>query len=89
MKEVNYITIEELLGSESFLAWYYQGDKREENKWNEWIEENPEHQRLASEAIRFFELIMMAKENVAITEQQMNTTFDRITNTIVNLEQQQ
>lgn len=89
MKEVNYITIEELLGSESFLAWYYQKDKREANKWDEWIAESQEHRRLANEAIRFLELILMAKENVVTTEQQMNTTFDRITNTIVTLEQPQ
>ena len=49
-------------------------------------EESPEHRRLANEAIRFLELIMMAKENVAITEQQINTTFARITNTIITLE---
>jgi transmembrane sensor len=86
---VNYTTVEELLGNDSFLAWYYQKDKREANEWDEWIRESQEYRRLANEAIRFLELVLMAKENVVITEQQMNTTFDRITNTIVTLEQQQ
>ena len=89
MKEVNYTTVEDLLEDDSFLAWYHQTDKTEGDKWNEWIEESQEHRGLANDAIRFLELIMMVKENVAITEQQINTTFDRITNTIASLEQQQ
>lgn len=89
MKKVNYTTIEELLGDDSFLAWYRQTDKIEESEWNEWIEKSPEHLRLANETIRFLELIMMAKENVVTTEQQMNTTFDRITNSIETREKQQ
>ena len=83
MKKVNYTTVKELLGNDSFLAWYRQTDKIEENKWQEWIEVSKEHRHLASEAIRLLDLIMMAKGNSTTSEQRMDTTFDRITNTSI------
>ncbi|MEP7373258.1 MAG: hypothetical protein ABI675_07670 [Chitinophagaceae bacterium] len=89
MKKVNYTTVDELLENDGFLAWYRKTDKIERKKWNEWIEASKEHHRLASEAIRFLELIMRAKENSKITEHEINTTFDRIRNTIAIFEKRQ
>jgi hypothetical protein len=89
MKKVNYTTVKELLGNDSFFAWYPQTDKIEENKWQEWIEVSKEHRHLSNEAIRLLDLIMMAKENSATSEQRIDTTFDRITNTITIFKKQQ
>jgi len=88
MKKMNYTTVEELLMDDGFMAWHRQTDETEVDKWNGWIEANPEHQRLAEEAIHLLTLILLAEEKIEVTEQQINASFNRIINTIVTHEKQ-
>jgi len=88
MKKTNYTTVEELLMDDGFLAWYRQTDETEMYKWNGWIEADPEHQRLAEEAIHLLTLILLAEEK-EVTEQQIKASFNRIANAIAAYEKQQ
>jgi hypothetical protein len=83
MEKLNYTTVEELLMDDGFLAWHRQTDEAEMYKWNEWIEEDPEHQRLAEEAIQLLEIILLMEEKVEVSEQQIKASFNRIINSIV------
>lgn len=87
MKKMNYTTVEELLMDDGFLAWHRQTDETEMYKWNRWIEEDPEHKRLAEEAIHLLEIILLAQEK-EVTEQQVKATFNRIINSIVTYEKE-
>ena len=86
---MNYTTVEDLLVDDGFLAWYRQTDETEVDKWNEWIEADPEHQRLAEEAIHLLTLILLVEEKIEVTEQQIKTSFNRIANAIAAYEKQQ
>jgi len=50
---MNYITVEQLLADESFLAWYRRADEKEAARWEEWIAASPDHRRLAEEAVQW------------------------------------
>lgn len=89
MKKLNYTTVEELLMDDGFLAWHRQTDETEMYKWNRWIEEDTEHQRLAEEAIHLLTLIMLPEEEVEVTERQIKASFNRIANAIEAHEKQQ
>jgi hypothetical protein len=86
---LNYTTVEELLMDDGFLAWHRQTNETEMYKWNRWIEEDPEHQRLAEEAIHLLTLIRLVEEKVEVTEQQVKASFNRIANAIAAYEKQQ
>ena len=81
MKKMNYTTVEELLISDGFLKWYQQTDEKEVKAWDEWIAENPEHQRLASEAVQVLLLLREAQEN-KIAEQDIKAATARLTDVI-------
>jgi hypothetical protein len=83
MKKMNYTTVEELLVSDGFLKWYQQTDEKVVQAWDEWIAEDPEHQRLASEAVQVLLLIREAQEN-KIAEQEIKAATTRLTNVIRN-----
>jgi hypothetical protein len=85
MKNTNYTTVEDLLMDDGFLAWHRQTDETEMYEWNEWVEEDPEHQRLAEEAIQLLEIILLIEEKIEVTEQQVEASFIRIINSIGNL----
>jgi hypothetical protein len=85
MKKMNYTTVEELLVSDGFLKWYRQKDEKEVRTWNEWIAENPEHQRLANEAVQMLELIRSVQEK-EITDQEFRISSNRLINAIQNNE---
>ncbi|HKZ67978.1 MAG TPA: hypothetical protein VJ111_16540 [Chitinophagaceae bacterium] len=89
MKKLNYTTVEDLLVDDGFLAWYRKTDETEVDKWNGWIEADPEHQCLAEEAIHLLKLILLAEEKVEVTEQQIKAGFNRIANVIAACEKQQ
>jgi len=89
MNKINYTTVEELLMDDGFLAWYHQTDETEVYKWNRWIDADPEHQRLANEAIHLLKLILLVKEKVEVTEQQIKASFNRIENAIAAYEKKQ
>ena len=74
---------------DGFLAWHRQTNETEMYKWNRWIEEDPEHQRLAEEAIHLLTLIRLVEEKVEVTEQQVKASFNRIANAIAVYEKQQ
>ena len=74
---------------DGFLAWHRQTDETEMYKWNRWIEEDPEHQRLAEEAIHLLTIILLAEEKVEVTEQQIKASCNRIANAIAAYEKQQ
>ena len=86
MKKLNYTTVEELLMDDGFLAWHRQTDETEMYKWNRWIEKDPEHRRLAEEAIHLLTLILLVVEKIEVTEQQIKASFNRIANAIVTYE---
>ena len=88
MKKLNYTTVEELLMDDGFLAWHRQTDETEMYKWNRWIEKDPEHQRLAEEAIHLLTIILLVEEKVEVTEQEIKEVFKRITNAIECYEKQ-
>jgi hypothetical protein len=84
MKKMNFTTVEELLVSDGFLKWYQQTNKKEVQVWDEWIAENPEHQRLANEAIQILQLFRPAQGN-KIAEQDIKAATTRLTDTIRNM----
>lgn len=83
MKRMNYTTVEELLVSDGFMKWYRKADEREVQAWDEWITENPEHQRLASEAVQVLLLIREAQEN-KIAAQEIKAATTRLIDVIRN-----
>jgi thymidylate synthase len=84
VKKINYTTVEELLVSDGFLKWYRQTDEKQVQIWNEWIAGNPEHQRLANDAVEVLLFIKPAAKN-KITEQEIRAAVDRLTDTIRNI----
>lgn len=84
MKKMNFTTVEELLESDGFLKWYQQTDEKEVQVWDEWIAENPEHQRLANEAIRVLLLFRPVQGN-KIAEKDIKAATTRLTDTIRNM----
>jgi len=84
MKRINYTTVEELLLSDGFVKWYQQTDETEVQAWDDWIAENPEHQRLAKEAVKVLRLFSEAHEN-KIAEQEIRAATNRLTDTIRNM----
>ena len=60
---MNHTTVEELLLSDGFLKWYLQTDEKEVLAWDEWIAKNPEHQRLADEAVQVLLLFGEIQKN--------------------------
>lgn len=88
MKKLNYTTVEELLMDDGFLAWHRQTNETEMYKWNRWIEEDPEHQRLAEEAIHLLTLILLVEQKIEVTEQHIKASFNRIANAIQAYEKQ-
>jgi hypothetical protein len=83
MKKMNFTTVEELLASDGFQKWYQKTDDKEVQVWDEWIAENPEHQRLANEAIQILLLFRSAQEN-KVAEQEIKAATTRLTDTIRN-----
>lgn len=81
MKKIKYTTVEELLLSDGFLKWYQQTDGKEAQEWDEWISEDPEHERLAKEAIEVIQLITEVHEN-KIEKQETSAATNRLTDTI-------
>lgn len=84
MKKINYTTVEELLVSDGFAKWHRQTNEKEVQAWDKWIAENPEHRRLASEAVQVLLLIRQALEN-KIAEQDIKAATIRLTDTIRNI----
>lgn len=84
MKKMNYTRVEELLVSDGFLKWYQQTDEKEVQAWDKWIAKNPEHQRLANEAVQMFLLIREAGE-IKITEHQIKAATTRFRDAIRNM----
>ena len=84
MKKIDSTTVEELLLSDGFLKWYQQTDEKEVQAWDKWIAENPEHQRLASEAVQVLLHFREAQEN-KITEQEIRAATNRLIDTVRNM----
>ncbi len=72
MKKIDYTTVEELLLSDGFLKWYQKTDEKETQAWDDWIAKNPEHQRLAYEAVQVLLLFREAQEH-KIGEQEVSS----------------
>src|SRR5687768_13809338 len=84
MKKINFTTVEELLVSDGFLKWYQQTDEKEVQLWDEWVAEDPEHQRLATEAIQILLHFQRAQGN-KIAGQDIEEATTHLTDTIRNM----
>ena len=84
MREIKYTTVEELLMDDSFLAWLHQTDEKAIHQWMKWIETNPEHKRLADEAVQVISIIGWAEKEDHVTEKQINAGYERVMNKIAD-----
>jgi transmembrane sensor len=61
----NYTAVEDLLSDESFLAWHFRADDVSVAKWDDWIAADPDHRRLAEEAIAFMQSLQIREKGVS------------------------
>jgi hypothetical protein len=76
MKNKSFDTIEDLIASESFIAWYHRTDPEDIRIWNKWISASPKNLQLAAEAIRFLKTIRIRE--VIIPHEQVNAAVENI-----------
>jgi ABC-type antimicrobial peptide transport system, permease component len=82
MEHKKFDTIEDLLASDSFMAWYHRTDIEDIRIWNKWITASPENQQLAGEAVRFLKSISIHEKTIA--EEQIDTAINDIIQHIHN-----
>lgn len=64
MKKDNY-TLEELLEDPSFQNWANRSDKHDIKKWDMWLEQYPENQQLAADAVMILKGVSFRKQQLA------------------------
>jgi len=85
--DVTRNTIEELLGDESFLAWYYKTDPLATEKWNNRITHDPAQRKLVDEAVQFLQTISIKEQSV--DEQRLQNAEARLMAATVNADENQ
>jgi transmembrane sensor len=76
----NFYNMEDILADEDFLAWYFNENKEQAMKWEQWLAKNPQQQSLVTEAIEFMNSFS-GKElsaNVSQTEEKLRLLNNRI-----------
>jgi transmembrane sensor len=76
----NFYNMEDILADEDFLAWYFNANKEQAMKWEQWLAKNPQQQSLVTEAIEFMNSFS-GKElsaNVSQTEEKLRLLNNRI-----------
>jgi len=63
IRNMNYTTVEQLLMDNGFLAWYYHTDKKERDRWDQWIAASPANRLLAEEATRWLAHLAQLEDN--------------------------
>ncbi|HEX5654938.1 MAG TPA: FecR domain-containing protein [Chitinophagaceae bacterium] len=60
----NFLTVEDVLTDESFLAWFYGEDESHIKEWEEWLSLHPEQKSLIEEATAFMKSTVLSERKV-------------------------
>jgi transmembrane sensor len=72
----SFDNIEEMMGDESFLAWFYKESDEKVKAWKNWLSENPVYHNMAAEAARELEALNTAEAPVAAF--QIDAAYDKL-----------
>ncbi|MBC7946823.1 MAG: FecR domain-containing protein [Chitinophagaceae bacterium] len=61
----SFTNVDEMIGDESFLAWFYKEDEQKVNAWENWLANNPAYRAMADEAMIEMEALNMKEDSVS------------------------
>src|SRR5215831_13691830 len=61
----SFASVEEMIADDMFLSWFYKKSDEKIAAWEKWLNENPEYESLASEAVDLMEELNLSEAPVS------------------------
>ena len=79
--DMHFNSIEEVIASEDFLAWYYKTDESRSKAWEQWLLQHPEQKDTVTQAIQWMNEISLREKEVPSL--QVEAAYDRLQRSIM------